>query len=138
MDIIIIYPVLTCNSEFLCSKLFVRCIISTSLKYCFLLEFTVLLHKQHKLSRQKFNIEVVAEQRHLESSDKDCIIEVSGFKSSVSKDILEMYFESKKSGGKDEAVKNCSMVCEGTARLTFHDPEGVLNVCIFILNACRP
>ena len=53
-------------------------------------------------------------------------LEVSNLPSNVSKDVLELYFESPKSGGHDGAVKNVSFVGPGVAQVKFSDPESEL------------
>lgn len=68
--------------------------------------------------KKKFDIEVV------DNVKSNGVIEVSGFSSKISKEMLEMYFESKRSGGNLNAIKDSMIVDEGIAHLTFTDPEG--------------
>ena len=95
-----------------------------NLFYYSILEYSDLLQKQHKLKKQIFSIEVV--KSIAEPGNGSVIIEVSGFSSAVSEDMLEMYFESKKSGGREDAIKKCVIVREGIAHLTFKDSEGTI------------
>ena len=53
-------------------------------------------------------------------------LEVSNLPSNVTKDVLELYFESPKSGGHDGAVKDVSFVSPGVAQVKFSDPESEL------------
>ena len=50
-------------------------------------------------------------------------LKVSNLPSNVTKDILELYFESPKSGGQDGAVQDISFVGPGVAHVKFSDPE---------------
>lgn len=53
-----------------------------------------------------------------------CKVVVTGFGNQISGDMLEMYFESKKSGGKEGSIKECVIIKEGIAYVIFNDPEG--------------
>ena len=85
------------------------------------LEHSALLSKQHKLKKQIFSVETPDSP---EAESNSAVIEVSGFSKEVSREMLEMYFESKKSGGMEGALEECVMVQEGTAQLRFMDSEG--------------
>ena len=50
-------------------------------------------------------------------------LEVSNLPSNVSEDILELYFESPKSGGCDDAVKAVTFVSPGVAQVQFSTAE---------------
>ena len=50
-------------------------------------------------------------------------VEVSNLPSNVTKEVLELYFESSKSGGQDGAVQDISFVSPGVAHVKFSDPE---------------
>ena len=50
-------------------------------------------------------------------------LEVSNLPSNLTKDILELYFESSKSGGQDGAVQDISFVSPDVAHVKFSDPE---------------
>ena len=79
------------------------------------------MSKQHKLKRQIFSVEILASP---EAESSDTLVEVSGFSKEVSREYLEIYFESRKSGGADGALEECVMVRDGIAHLRFNDPEG--------------
>ena len=79
------------------------------------IECSALLSKQHKLKKQIFSVEILA---------GESLIEVSGLSKEVSREYLELYFESKKSGGMEGALEKCVMVQEGIAQLRFKDQEG--------------
>ena len=53
-------------------------------------------------------------------------LEVSNLPSSVTVDVLELYFESPKSGGHGGAVKDISFSSPGVARIKFSDPQSKL------------
>ena len=80
-----------------------------------------MLSKQHKLKKQIFSVEILASP---ETESSNTLVEVSGFSKEVSREMLELYFESRKSGGADGALEECVMVQEGIAHLRFNDPEG--------------
>ena len=82
------------------------------------IECSALLSKQHKLKRQIFSVEILA------GESSSILIEVSGLSKEVSREYLELYFESKKSGGMEGALEKCVMVQEGIAQLRFKDQEG--------------
>ena len=53
-------------------------------------------------------------------------ITVTGFPDAIDECLLEMYFESPKSGGHEGAVEQCLIVTSGIAHITFKSPEGTL------------
>ena len=81
------------------------------------------MHKEHKLKKTNFSVEVIKETQ-APPDHSDCIIEVNGLNDSMTEEMLEMYFESRKSGGKPDAIEKCLKINEGTAHLTFNDAEG--------------
>ena len=79
------------------------------------------MSKQHKLKKQMISVEILASP---EAETSSTVVEVSGFSKEVSREFLEMHFESKKSGGMEGALEECVIVQEGIAHLKFNDPEG--------------
>ena len=67
----------------------------------------------------------VLQVRYLDDKDKtetDLLgdtLEVSNFPSDVSKDLVELYFESPKSGGCDGAVKSVTIIGPGVVQVQF-------------------
>ena len=54
------------------------------------------------------------------------VIEVTGFRSDdVDTELLEIYFESSKSGGCSNAVVKCSAIAAGIAHIEFESKEGM-------------
>ena len=53
------------------------------------------------------------------------VLEVSGLPHDVDLMLLEMYFESSRSGGCPDAVEKCTVVRKGTAHVKFQSPEGI-------------
>ena len=51
-------------------------------------------------------------------------LEISGLPPSADIELLKLYFESKRSGGHDDAVEKCSIVVPGTAHMKFKSQEG--------------
>ena len=51
-------------------------------------------------------------------------LEITSLPSTVSEEYLELYFNSPRSGGCDDAVKNIVMIQPGMAHVHFHDPKG--------------
>ena len=92
--------------------------------YClFLIEIESLQQDTHKLKGKEFIVKIVDENC---SNADECksVIEVSGYTEPISKDILEVYFESKKSGGRKETIESVSIISKGKALLTFNNSEG--------------
>ena len=83
------------------------------------LECSTLLSKQHKLKKQMISV------ASPEAESSSTLVEVSGFTKAVLEEHLEWYFESKKSGGMEDALEECVMVQEGIAHLNFNDPKGI-------------
>lgn len=83
-------------------------------------EYSSLLQKQHKLKNKVISIEVIKNTNPVPV----VMIRVTGFSSEISQDMLEIYFESKKSGSKEGALISCVIVEEGIAHLKFNDSEG--------------
>lgn len=75
------------------------------------------------MKKHIFSVEAVKHTATAVSSNS--IIEVSGFTSEVSQEMLKMYFGTNKLfGGKSNAIETCVIVQEGIAHLKFKDPEG--------------
>lgn len=53
-------------------------------------------------------------------------LEVSNLPSKVTREILELYFESPKSGGETGAVRDIHFISPGVAHVKFSDPESKL------------
>ena len=85
------------------------------------LECSTLLSKQHKVKKQIFSVEIPTSP---EAETNSTLVEASGFSKEVSREYLELYFESRKSGGADGALEDCVIVQEGIAHLRFIDSEG--------------
>lgn len=67
--------------------------------------------------------------------EKPKTIHVSGLKKNVTKEHIEVYFESKRSGGGD--IENITMnENEGKALITFVDPSGNLSCIILCKTQC--
>ena len=105
---------------------------SAPLIVCFFpLEYSNLLHKQHQLKKTNFSVEVIKDTDTPPDAEySDRIIEVNGLTTSMTEEMLEMYFESRKSGGKQNAIEKCEIIKEGAAHLTFNDAEGKLNLLV--------
>lgn len=85
--------------------------------------------KKHTLSGCQLQVRPFQEDSVPKAASSDAAvssssIRVTGFSDQMSEDMLEMYFESKKSGGTDGAITNCVIIKEGIAHLTFNDPKG--------------
>ena len=63
------------------------------------------------------NVEAELEELPLDT------LEVSNLPSNVTKEVLELYFESSKSGGQGGAVQDISFASPGVAHVKFSDPE---------------
>ena len=64
-------------------------------------------------------------------------LEVRNFPASVSKDLVELYFENPKSGGCDGAVKSVSITGPGVAQVRFSSPTSECSeVVIITLYSC--
>lgn len=81
------------------------------------------MKKTHKLSKSKFDVEVAKSKKSL-----SCTIEVTGSTKAIKKDILEMYFESKKSGGSEDSIDTCSIISDEIANITFKTSESMLYI----------
>ena len=68
------------------------------------------------------------------------ILEVSNLPEQISKEFLELYFESPKSGGCSDGVKNVTLLRPGVAKVLFSssDSEFFNNLAVFFftLSAC--
>ena len=53
-------------------------------------------------------------------------IEVANIPNQADEDYLQLYFESTRSGGCDDAVNSVMMIQPGMAHVQFHDPEGIM------------
>ena len=88
-------------------------------------ELESLLQDKHKIKKKEFMVKLVDESCDDADVSGDCVVEVSEFDEKViTEDFLEMYFESKKSGGGKGTIKNITMTNTGKAFVTFHDSEG--------------
>ena len=120
----------------------------TALKNCLLLTLSMtfspptievkrLQQKKHKIMRQIISVEVVEITTVMELSQSDDVdftlpttITVSGFPDSVDEELLKIFFESSKSGGREGAVEHCSIVAQGIAHVKFHSPDSkICNLC---------
>ena len=90
-------------------------------------ELSVLEQKEHKLKKKKFMMKIVHNSNDKISDETmtGYVLEVSGYNKTVSKEMLEIYFESKKAGGKEGSIKEVSILSEGRALLKFNDLEGL-------------
>ena len=62
--------------------------------------------------------------RESSSDTCECTIEVRHLHPNIEPAMLEMYFESAKSGGCNESVKDVTIISPEVAHVTFHKPEG--------------
>ena len=112
----------------------------------FNLELEWLQKKEHKFKTHNVEITVVCtppSDEPLQSvpfdsstasphEPSDLIMEVSGFPSgNTDTELLEIYFESSKSGGCSDAVVNCSVIADGIAHIEFRSCEGMYIVTYF-------
>ena len=115
----------------------------------FNLELEWLQKKEHKFKTHNVEITVVCtlpSDEPLQSvpfdsstasphEPSDLIIEVSGLPSgNTDTELLEIYFESSKSGGCSNAVVNCSVVADGIAHIEFRSHEGMYIFYLFPLS----
>ena len=122
-----------------------------------LLELEWLRKRKHKFKKQSIEINVLGTlpdeplqlftSLPLESSTTDDyepsdiipdVIEVTGFPSNdVDIELLELYFESSKSGGCGNAVLETSIIAAGIVHIKFQSQEGklimIIHLCYFIL-----
>ena len=89
----------------------------------------MLQSKPQKIKRKKIDVTVsgqhLAQPLQHEETEVLNVLEVHNVPSKADHEVLQMYFESPKSGGCDGAVEECS-ISHGTAYIKFHDPEGKL------------
>ena len=52
-------------------------------------------------------------------------IEVTDLPNQADEECIELYFDSPRSGGCDDAVKSITMIQPGIAHVQFHDPKGI-------------
>lgn len=82
--------------------------------------------KQHRINKQKVCVEVMPQvppQEDTAPANYDTL-EVTNLPNEASEEYLELYFNSPKCGGCDDAVKSVAIVQPGMARVQFHDPQG--------------
>lgn len=95
--------------------------------------------RAHKMKRKDISLEVLPvsdlSMEHITQSDMatgdscdscECTIEVRNLPPKIEPDMLEMYFESAKSGGCNESVKDVTIISPDVAHVTFHKPKGTL------------
>lgn len=119
-----------------CTSLTVQC---CTLYNLFTEQTRLQRRKQHKINRQGVTVEIVsqlppdfhqAEQdstisSQVSSEGAECdTLEVSNLPSKATEETLDLYFESPKSGGCEDAVKSVTIVQPGIAHVQFHDPQG--------------
>ena len=102
------------------------------------LEVQTLQQKKHKIKGQNIAVEVVeittvmalGQSDSNDSPTLSTTITVSGFPDSVDEELLNIFFESSKSGGREGAVEHCSIVAQGIAHVKFHSPDSkICNLC---------
>jgi len=55
------------------------------------------------------------------------VLEIKNIPSNVDVRYLTLYFRSPNSGSAQDAVQECKMIGHGTARVSFHRPEGTVH-----------
>ena len=76
--------------------------------------------KEHKLQGSQLQLKYVEHiQEEIMTYSSDDTLEVSNLPSGTSEDILELYFESPRSGGYDGAVKSVAVIQPGVAHIQF-------------------
>jgi len=101
----------------------------------FLSELEKMQKKRHKIKKQPIHVQISTDTnvamfklpQPVAKSPPDVFLdtlEVSGLPPSADKELLELYFETPRSGSLDGAVEECSIVSPGTAHIKFQSPEG--------------
>lgn len=98
--------------------------------------------KPHHLKGQRISVDLAAEPTDVKlppfhqsppvsTWDSDTattnVLEVKNIPSNVDENYLTLYFRSPKSGSAQHAIQECKMIGHGTARISFHHPEGTVH-----------
>ena len=76
--------------------------------------------QEHKLQGSKLQVKYVDHnQEEMMTYPLDDTLEVSNLPGDVSEELLELYFESTKSGGCADAVKSITVIRPGVVRIQF-------------------
>lgn len=99
--------------------------INTNLQYT--VAAAVIEKKEHKLKGSELQIKYVDIQEDTVSNSEPVrdTLQVSNLPADMSEDILEMYFESPKSGGCVDAVKEVLLIRPGVAQIQFSTAAGM-------------
>lgn len=93
-------------------------------------ELESLLQDTHRIKKKEFTVKILVDESCSDAdASRDCVVEVNEFDERVTEEFLEIYFESKKSGGGKGTIKNISMTSQGKAFVSFHDPKGNNRFC---------
>ncbi len=86
---------------------------------------------RHKINKQNVTVHmevcaspVSTKQSQTSTTNQPRTIIVSGVPADTDEDLLQLYFQGRKSGGCDDCVEECSLISSGKARVTFCDPKG--------------
>ena len=91
--------------------------------------------KRHKIKKQPIHVHISTDtnvavlqlpQPAAKSPPSDILdtLEVGGLPPNADRELLELYFETLRSGNLDGVIEECSIVSPGTAHIKFQSPEG--------------
>ena len=85
--------------------------------------------KQHKIKKRPIHVQISTDklpQPAAKSPPSDILdtLEVGGLPPNADRELLELYFETPRSGNLDGVIEECSIVSPGTAHIKFQSPEG--------------